>query len=452
MMRRRVLFVDDDSAFCQVVGDMLKRSRFELVACTNASEALAALAHEAFDVVVTDLQMPRMDGLEFCKRVLRAHPGLPVIVLTAFGSMQTAISALRAGARDFIQKPMQIGELLACLALVLEVEHTPPSAAKSTDAACRHEAAASMIGDSPSMRKLFDLIQRISRSDVTALITGESGTGKELVARALHDNGPRHAGPFVAINCAAVPEGVLESELFGHVRGAFTGAVVARAGLFRQASGGTLFLDEITEMPLGMQVKLLRALQEHTVRAVGSDREQAFDVRVLTATNRNLEVEVAEHRFREDLYYRVHVLRIDVPALRERGADVLCIAEHFLQQFGARANKPVRGLTPEATAKLSAYDWPGNVRELQNCIERAVALACGERIGVEDLPAVIVNFNVVRSMLADNPDELLPLFQIEKQYILDVLRSVNGHKSAAAKLLGVNRRTLHRKLKAYHED
>jgi two-component system response regulator HydG len=449
MTRGRVLLVDDDSAVCDVVSEMLTRRQFDVVACTSGADALVALERETFDVVVTDLQMPRMDGLEFCKRVLRTHPRLPVIVVTAFGSMQTAISALRAGARDFIQKPMQLSELLACLSLVLEPE---PEASRGTQAATRHEGPANMVGDSPPMRKLFELIARVSRSDVAALITGESGTGKELVARALHDNGPRSAGPFVAINCGAVPEGVLESELFGHARGAFTGAVGARAGLFRQASGGTLFLDEITEMPLGMQVKLLRALQERTVRPVGSDHEQSFDARILTATNRDLEVEVAEHRFREDLYYRVHVLRIDVPPLRDRGDDVLRIANHYLQLFGAHSNKVVRGLTPEAAAKLSAYDWPGNVRELQNCIERAVALTNEEHVGVEDLPAAIVNFATVRAMPTDKPDELLPLIQIEKRYILEVLRSVNGRKSLAAKLLGVNRRTLHRKLKNYHED
>jgi two-component system response regulator AtoC len=422
-----------------------------VLACASGADALAALEREAFDVVVTDLQMPRMDGLEFCKRVLRTHPRLPVIVVTAFGSMQTAISALRAGARDFIQKPMQIDQLLACLSLVLESEPEASSTALPREPAPAHAGPPRMVGDSPRMRKLFELIARVSHSDVATLITGESGTGKELVARALHDNGPRCAGPFVAINCAAVPEGVLESELFGHARGAFTGAVAARAGLFRQASGGTLFLDEITEMPLNMQVKLLRALQERTVRPVGGDHEHAFDARILTATNRDLEVEVAEHRFRQDLYYRVNVLRIDVPPLRERGDDVLRIAEHYLQLFGSRSSKVVRGLTPDAAAKLSAYDWPGNVRELQNCIERAVAMSRAERIAVEDLPPAIVNFATVRAMPPDDPGELLTLIQIEKRYILEVLRSVKGRKSVAAKLLGVDRRTLHRKLKIYHE-
>jgi two-component system response regulator HydG len=278
-----------------------------------------------------------------------------------------------------------------------------------------------MVGGSPAMRKVYELLERVADTDATVLITGESGTGKELVAKALHRRGRRGNGPFVAVNCAAVPEPILESELFGHTKGAFTDAKTGRTGLFLQASTGTLFLDEIGEMPLGMQVKLLRALQERKVRPVGGEQEVPFDSRIVAATNRDLESEVAEHKFREDLYYRINVVRVQVPPLRARGNDVLLLAQNFVERFAAQNNKKVVGLSSPAAEKLLAYEWPGNVRELQNCVERAV----------------------------EDPSELLTMEEVERRYILKVLQTVGGNKTLAAQVLGFDRRTLYRKLERY---
>jgi two-component system response regulator HydG len=309
------------------------------------------------------------------------------------------------------------------------------------------------------MRKVFDLVGRLAETDASVLVAGESGTGKELVARAIHVSSRRASGPFVAINCAAMPEALLESELFGHTKGAFTDAKQSRPGLFVQASGGTLLLDEIGEMSLGMQVKLLRALQERTVRPVGSDRETPFDTRILAATNRDLDVEVKERRFREDLYYRINVVRIDVPPLRARGNDVLDLAQSFVERFAAAHHTPVKGLTAPAAERLLAYSWPGNVRELQNCIERAVALARYGLVGVDDLPEKMQpREGLVRSArdggfggaAADGEKEtFVPVHELEKHHVLRVLTAVNGNKTAAASVLGFDRRTLYRKLERY---
>jgi two-component system response regulator HydG len=296
------------------------------------------------------------------------------------------------------------------------------------------------------MTDVYALLSRLAGSDSTVLVHGESGTGKELVARALHDEGARARGPFVAINCAAMPEGLLESELFGHAKGAFTDAKTARAGLFVDATGGTLFLDEIAEMPLGLQAKLLRALQERTVRPIGQRKEIPFDVRLVVATNRDLETEIQEKRFREDLYFRINVVEVELPPLRSRGNDVLLLAHRFLADFATKVGKPLRGFTPDATKRLLDYSWPGNVRELQNTIERAVALAARELVTVDDLPARIVRAKRSEVLLADDPSELVTLVEMEARYIRHVLRASGGSKVAAAKTLGLDRTTLWRKL------
>jgi two-component system response regulator AtoC len=304
-----------------------------------------------------------------------------------------------------------------------------------------------ILGTSPATQKMCDLVARVAESDATVLVAGESGTGKELVAKALHARSTRSAGPFVAINCAAVAESLLESELFGHAKGAFTDARVARTGLFVRAAGGTLFLDEIGEMPLGMQAKVLRALQERVVRPVGGQGEEAFDTRIVAATNRDLETEVAEKRFREDLFYRINVVRIEVPPLRARGTDVLTLAQHFIERFGAAAQRPVVGMTSAAADRLTAYPWPGNVRELQNCMEHAVTLGRFERIGVDDLPEKIRDHRPTEFNLdAADPTSFLPMEEVERRYIQRVLEAVGGNKTLAAQVLGFDRRTLYRKL------
>jgi two-component system response regulator AtoC len=399
---------------------------------------------------VSDLNMPGMNGIELCRRAHATWPSLPVVLVTAFGSMETAVAAIRAGAYDFIAKPIQIPELLLTLSRALEHKQLKEENKQLRDTVARQRPPTDMIGESPPMREVYSMLDRMANTDVTVLITGESGTGKELVAQAVHRRGPRSSGPLVAFNCAAVPEGMLESELFGHVRGAFTDARTGRKGLFTQANGGTIFLDEIGEMPMATQVKLLRALQERKVRPVGADHELPFDARVVSATSRDLESEVAEQRFREDLYYRINVIRIHMPPLRARGNDVLLIAEHFVKRYAERFDKKVAGITPEAAQKLLAYTWPGNVREVQNCVERAVALTQTDTIVLADLPEHIREHKGTHFVLPlENPLELLTMEEVEKRYILQVLQAVNGSKTQAATSLGFDRRTLYRKLKGY---
>ena len=304
-----------------------------------------------------------------------------------------------------------------------------------------------ILGDSPAMTATRDLVRRVAATDTTVLITGESGTGKEPVARALHAGSARRAGPFVAINCAAMPEALLESELFGHVRGAFTDAHASRPGLFVRARGGTLLLDEIGEMPAGMQVKLLRVLQERSVRPVGGDEEQPFDARILAATNRDLDAEVEQHRFREDLFYRVNVVRVHLPPLRSRGGDIVVLARAFMERYAAQIGRTLVGLTDAAADDLLRYPWPGNVRELQNCIERAVTLARFDHLDVEDLPEKIRDYGTAATVVSPgDSEELLPMEEVENRYIARVLAAVGGNKTLAAQVLGFDRRTLYRKL------
>jgi two-component system response regulator HydG len=306
-----------------------------------------------------------------------------------------------------------------------------------------------LVGTSAPMRKVYDLLARIAESDASVLISGESGTGKELAARALHRQGPRSAGPFVAVSCSAIPEGLLESELFGHVRGAFTDARFTRAGLFVQASGGTLFLDEIGDLPLGLQPKLLRALQERTVRPVGAESEVPFDVRLIAATNRDLRRAVEKHEFREDLFFRLAVIQIELPPLRARGNDVLSLAHHFVTRFAEQAGKRVRCCSQAAAERLLAYPWPGNVRELQNAMERAVALTRRDEVAVEDLPDIIRGFRGRARVHGEGSGELMPLAEIERRHILRVLDAVGNDRTRAARVLGVDRKTLYRKLARY---
>jgi two-component system response regulator HydG len=445
-----LLFVDDDIAVCDAMQLALGNRGFNVECRQSGADALLALEQTEFDVVITDLQMPGMAGFEFCRHAQKNQPNLPVIVITAFGSLETAVAAIRAGAYDFISKPIQLDELALTLARALEHHKIKRENAQLHEIVAQKTAPADMIGDSPGMTALYALLTRVAGSEATVLITGESGTGKELVARAVHARSPRRSGPLVAINCAAMTDTLLESELFGHVRGAFTDAKGVRKGLLLQANGGTLFLDEIGDMTQATQVKLLRALQERKLRPVGSDHEVPFDVRIVCATSRDLESDVAEQRFREDLYYRINVIRIEVPPLRARGADILRLSEYYVAQYAARAKKPVRSIEGAAAAKLLAYNWPGNVRELQNCMERAVALTSSQQIGVDDLPDTISNYRVGHFVVAtDNPAELLTLEQVEKRYILKVLQAVAGRRSQAADILGVDRRTLLRKLTSY---
>jgi two-component system response regulator HydG len=447
-MSNAVLIVDDDLAMCEMLAKGLSRKCFQCQFRTAADEALALMEREPFDVVVTDLNMRAMNGLELCARIAANRPDLPVVVLTAFGSLETAVGAIRAGAYDFITKPVEIEALALTLARAVQHRALREEVKQLRRALDESRRFDELIGESAAMKKLHALLTQIVDSDASVLVTGESGTGKELVARALHRLGARKAGPFVAINCGAMPESLLESELFGHARGAFTDARSDRPGLLVQASGGTLFLDEIGDMPLGMQVTLLRALQERKVRPVGGDREIPFDVRIVTATNRDLESAVAEKRFREDLFFRINVIHVEAPPLRARGNDVLLLAQSFVDHFAKRTGKRVTGLAAPAAERLLAYNWPGNVRELQNCIERAVAVTRLEQLAVDDLPERIRDYHVSHVLVAgEDPSELVPMEEVERRYIDRVMQAVSGNKSLAAKVLGFDRTTLYNKLK-----
>ncbi len=449
-MPGRLLLIDDDPDLCRFVEAGLGQRGFEVRSYGSADAGLRALDEAEFDVVLSDVQMEGMGGLELCERLATSGSDVPVIVITAFGSIETAVSAIRAGAYDFAAKPLDLDALGLTLARAQELRRMRRELGDLRQVTDRAQGFDEIVGASAPMRRVYELIQRVSASDASVLITGESGTGKELVARALHRLGRRRAGPFVAINCAAVPDSLLESELFGHAKGAFTDARAARSGIFVQASGGTLFLDEIAEMPLGPQSKLLRALQEKCVRPVGGAAEVPFDARVVAATNRDIESAVEEGRFRRDLFFRVNVLHIELPPLRSRGGDVLVLAQKFLRHFAEQAEKEAVELSTGAAEKLLGYDWPGNVRELMNCMERAVAVTQSERIQVEDLPRRIREHRAEHVLVAgDDPAELAPMEEVERRYVLRVLDAVHGNKSEAARILGFDRKTLYRKLERY---
>lgn len=449
-MNDRVLIVEDEEELCRLLELELQGRGFTVSWATTVDAALPRVLSESFDVVLTDLNLPKKSGLELCTSIASARSEVPVVVMTAFGSLDTAIAAIRAGAYDFVVKPLDMDALE--VALRRAAEHRSLRAEVRQLRAAFTEAGQldDLIGQSEPMRRLFELVSRVAVSDASVLIHGESGSGKEGVARALHRRSRRAAGPFVALNCAAVPDSLLESELFGHVKGAFTDARADKPGLFLEANGGSLFLDEISDLSPTLQPKLLRALQERSVRAVGGAHERPFDVRLIAATHRDLDEEVKAGRFRSDLLYRIQVVHLAVPPLRERGNDIVLLAEHFLEQFARRAGQTVPALSNEAAERLRDYPWPGNVRELQNCMERAIALLTGRVVAPDDLPERIREFRGVPSIPTPVAEaELLPLDELERRHILRALDILGGNKTQAARVLGLDRRTLYRKLAQY---
>ncbi len=441
-----VLVVDDEPEMRSLVQEVLQEHGYSVEVAESGREALKRLSEQGYGVVVTDLRMKEMQGIELLSEIKRSYPDVNVILMTAFGSVETAIEAMKQGAYDYLTKPVKNEEL------VLVTERA------ARDAALRREVGRlrrevlkeysfhQILGKSKAMRDLFDLIRRVADSPTNVLITGESGTGKELVAKAIHYNSDRRDAPFVPVNCAAIPEALLESELFGHVRGAFTDAKADKRGLFEEAHKGTLFLDEISELPLMLQAKLLRAIQEHEIRRVGATRPVSVDVRIIAATNLNLTEEVKGKRFREDLYYRLNVIEIRLPPLRERKEDIPLLVEAFLRRCAEAGRKPVQGISEPALALLIDYQWPGNVRELENVIERAVTLTRGEKIVPEDLPTAVQGARGERRVIDDAAERTLPLADVEKEYILRILEKTGGNKYQAAHVLGIDRKTLYRKL------
>lgn len=452
MMRDRILVIDDDPGMCDLLKVDLRLRGFDVDTFTSAEDALTAIPATDACVVLTDLNMPRVDGLQVCERVVSNRPDLPVVVMTAFGSLESAISAIRAGAWDFVTKPIELDLLEIVLQRAARHHAVQEELRRLTTPTDDRDGFEQMLGVSPAMQKVYQQLRQVSASQASVLITGESGTGKELAARAIHHRGPHPDGPFVAINCAALPENLLESELFGHAKGAFTDAREARIGLFQQADGGTLFLDEIGDFPLTLQAKLLRAMEQRMVRPVGGNAEVPFDARILTATNRDLQRAVEEGRYREDFYYRINVIQIELPPLRARGTDVLLISRHLIQTFARQSGKAVTGLTEPAAERLLSYSWPGNVRELRNVIERAVALTEFDRLVIDDFPEHIRNYRQSRLTIDGlNPEELQPLEAMERRYIQHVLQAVQGNRTEAARILGIDRKTLYRRLKEYED-
>ena len=449
-MTKKLLVVEDEAAMRDVLGQGLLRRGFEPVAKRSALDALHFLESEDVDVILTDLNMPGMSGVELCQRLAEIRPDIPVIVITAFGSLETAVAAIRAGAYDFVTKPVDLDALVLVLDRAVAHRQLGDEIRRLRRTTAAGADLGEVIGESAALHKAYELIDRVADSDATVLITGESGTGKEAAARALHLRSNRRGGPFIALNCAAMPEQLLESELFGHVRGAFTDAKANKTGLFVEANGGSLFLDEVGELPAGLQPKLLRALQERKVRPVGATTEVAFTARIVAATNRDLEAAVDDGQFREDLFFRLNVIGVELPPLRARGNDVILLAQCFTARFAQRSSKPVSGFSSEFARKLLTYPWPGNVRELQNCIERAVAVTVFDQLGVEDLPTKIGNYRPIQ-LLPEGADidSLVPLAEMERSYILRVLQAHGANRTLAARTLGLDRKTLYRKLEGY---
>ncbi|HEX8749787.1 MAG TPA: sigma-54 dependent transcriptional regulator [Nitrospira sp.] len=441
-----ILVVDDDADMRDMVLDMLKDRGHEVTTAGSGQEALKLLSEEDYAVVLTDMRMKGMQGLELLTEIKKTFPDTNVILMTGFGTVETAVDAMRQGASDYLMKPVKKDELIRVIERVIRETALRREVARLRKEVHREYSFHQILGKSKPMQALFDLIKRVADGPTNVLITGESGTGKELVAKAIHYNSERREAPFVPVNCAAIPEQLLESELFGHMRGAFTDAKMDKRGLFEEARKGTLFLDEISELPLMLQAKLLRAIQEKEIRRVGANKPIAVDVRVIAATNLNLAEEVKAKRFRDDLYYRLNVIELKLPPLRERREDIPLLVDAFLKKCGEARGKEVKGVSESALAMLLDYTWPGNVRELENVVERAVTLSRGEKITSDDLPAAVQGSRGDRRVLDDAAEKTLPLHEIEKEYIKKILEKMGGNKYQAAHVLGIDRKTLYRKL------
>jgi len=449
----RVLVVDDERSMRDLLAIMLKQAGHDVALAEGGAEAIATLKREPFDLIVTDLRMREVDGLAVLRAAKEHSPQTVVLVITAFASTETAVEAMKLGAYDYITKPFKMDEVKLTIANALERKRLQDENQALKRQLRRERGFENFVGRNRQMLDIFDTIRKTADSLSTVLITGESGTGKELVARALHEESPRRTGPFVSVNCGAIPETLMESEFFGHLKGAFTGAVASTPGLFSAASGGTLFLDEITEVPQSVQVKLLRAIQEREVRRVGDTRDVKVDVRLIAASNRDVAKAVAEGMLREDLFYRLNVIPIHIPPLRERPEDIPLLVAHFIKKIAAELGKSVRGVTPEALAILEGYHWPGNIRELENVIERALVLGSGEMLDADALPADLRRPRDVQDVPVEIPEGGLDLQatldQIEQRYIQMALARTAGVQTRAAELLRVSFRQLRYKLQKY---
>lgn len=453
----RILIVDDEQEMRSLLEDFLKKEGYEAICSSSASEALEKLAPQGtlgpesdqgdIDLIISDIKMPQVDGLEFTSRLQKLRPEIPIILITAFGSVETAIEAMKRGAYHYVVKPFKLAEMGVNVERAMEHRKLQLDNTALREEVKKSWNMGSVIGKSAAMKSVFDLVGRVSQATANVLVTGESGTGKEMVARAIHQQGPRSHKPFVAINCTAIPESLLESELFGHAKGSFTGAVARKRGLFEEAEGGTLFLDEIGDMNVLLQSKLLRVIQEKKVRSVGDNVDRPVDVRIIAATHKDLKAAIRDERFREDLYYRLSVIPIVIPPLRHRPEDIPILADFFLKKYAATNKSAVRGFTKRAVSKLMSLKWEGNVRELENVIERAVVLCPSTLIDDADIPnPETAN---AESFFGGATADFPTVDQLERRYIEVIMEKTGGRKDKASQILGVNRRTLYRKLKEY---
>jgi two-component system response regulator HydG len=454
--RFHILVVDDDAGHLATLRTLLGSWHYQITTATDGSGAVAQVRERPFDLVLMDVRMTEMNGIEALRRIRAHNPSIPVLIMTAYSSVDTAVEALRSGAYDYLTKPLDFEELRLTLERTLEHSELKAENEKLREEMRSGFKLTNIIGNSPPMREMIDLLAMIAPSEATVLISGESGTGKELVARAIHHNSGRRKSDLVIVNCAALTETLLASELFGHEKGAYTGADRRREGRFMQAHGGTLFLDEIGETSPAMQAKLLRALQEKEIQRVGGEETLPVDVRIIAATNRDLEEMVQAGTFRQDLYYRLNVVALHVPPLRERLEDIPLLARHFMERYARKNRKRIQGFTPLAMDMLLKYRWPGNVRELENTIERGVVLLAGEQLTDRELPPVITRPYAESSdwmpPTGTVPVANRPLSEIEKEAILATLEATGGNKSETARRLKINRKTLHNKLREYGVD
>jgi len=445
----RILIVEDDREMRQLLADLLGEEGYDVVVAPDGPSAMERLHKESFDLTITDLMMPKMRGTDLVIKIKKIDPDAPVLLITAFGTIESAVEAMRAGAFHYVTKPFRAEEILLHVSRALEQRSLRKELQHLRTEIRGRYRFENIVGKSERMQEIFETVAHISDLVANVLIVGESGTGKELIARAIHQHSARVDNPFVPLNCAAIPETLLESELFGYMRGAFTDAKKDRRGLFQEANGGILFLDEISEIPLNLQAKLLRVIEDKEVRPLGANQGEKVDTRVISACNRDIENLVQEKRFRQDLYYRLNVIRIDLPPLRERAEDIPILVEHFMRKFAQQTKREVRGIDPDALAALMNHRWPGNVRELEHTIERAVLLGKETTLSTRDLPPQLRVRQDSALPLAEAISKGYTLRDLEREYIARVIENTSGNKTAAAKILGLDRTTLYRKLEEY---
>lgn len=456
-MKSRILVVDDEASIREFMEIFLKKEGYEVTLAEDGAKAKDLLAKKTFDMTISDLQMPNLTGMELLKHGRESYPEMVFVMMTAFGTLENAVEAMKMGAYDYLTKPCKIDEVRLVIQNALRTKNLEVENRVLKKELVKEYSFQNIVGNSAAMHAIFDLVKRVSVTPTNVLITGESGTGKEVVAKAIHYNGPLKDRPFVTVNCGAIPENLMESEMFGHKKGSFTGAIADKAGLFETADGGSLFLDEVGELPMSIQVKLLRAIQERVIRRVGATDDSKVDVRIIAATNRNLEDMVAKGTFRQDLYYRLNVINIKTPSLRERREDIPLLATHFLKKYNDKLGKNIGGISVEAMEIMKKYDYPGNVRELENLVERTVALEGGATILPESLPP-IVNTVSGRKMASSNEieigDEGLDLDkvvgQIEKELLIKAIHAAGGVKKRAAKLLHISFRSMRYRIEKYN--